>query len=68
MGPEWMTHKNQLSKQTQPSKLKYLKRANRPKGRDAKLWGLRPQGYGSPAANISILSKLRGERNNGKNV
>jgi len=60
--------KNQLSKQIAPSYLKYLKRANRPKGRDAKLWGLKPQGYGSPAANISILSKLRGERNNGKNV
>ena len=38
--------------------LKYLKRANRPKGRDAKLWGLMQILWvcdDSPAANISII-------------
>ena len=35
--------------------LKYMKRANRPKGRDAKLWGLRLKGYDSPVAGVSIL-------------
>ena len=37
---------------------KYLKRANRPKGRDAKLWGLRQILWvcdDSPAANISVI-------------
>ena len=34
--------------------MKYVTRANRPKGRDAKLWGLTPQGYDSPVASISI--------------
>ena len=37
---------------------KYLKRANRPKGRDAKLWGLMQILWvcdDSPAANISII-------------
>lgn len=29
--------------------------ANRLKGRDAKLWGLTPQGHDSPAASVSIL-------------
>ena len=33
----------------------YVKKANRPKGRDAKLWGLKPRGQGSPVASISLL-------------
>ena len=34
---------------------KCMKRANRLKGRDAKLWGLTCDHYGSPVAGVSIL-------------
>ena len=35
----------------------YVKKANRPKGRDAKPRGLKPRGHDSPVASISTLEK-----------
>ena len=53
----WIDQDEESTFPDNKSKLKYLKRANPPKGWGAKLWGLRRLRYGSPAANISIFHK-----------
>jgi len=42
-----------IKKQIKKQETEFMKKANRPKGRDAKLRGLTPQGHDSPAASVS---------------